>query len=626
MKQLITILSIILYLLTSEVKGQCTGPGFTTNDTIGCVPHKVKAINLSGCVPRYNFGFGRDTVSTHTYTTPGVYAVFQEVGIGEIISSDTIKIRAVSDNAPRFEINYCKDRIIKLTFSKENLYDKYIVNYGDGSPIDTINSNEIPEKQYDNDNEKTISVRGIYNHAPCTGTATQSVFPQSKLLLPRIDTITTTALSKDEGVVKLKINASSFFGYQIHIASNSLNYRLLKSVKVVTGDTSIIINKLNTIDSSYCFYFTTYDYCGNTKTSDTICSLSLFAEAENNQNNITWLEYPQLNKINNYTLLKNKDSLSINTSEKSYTDTTVICANNYCYTIQTSPNSASNTLIISNTNCIESISTDTPLPIQNFQSSVVDSQTVCLNWKSPLPYLVFATAIQHSTETTSFYQLTNTTDFDSTYSHNTVINTPMCYIIDYTDACGNKSDESLSDSTCTIFLQVTKLQDTEYQLTWSDYLGFDSKKYSIQYLDENDNAVLEKTIENGLSFLDNSPLESFQKLRYRIKVTSNDNQFSYSNIVSFELKSRIFIPNAFSPDGDGLNDYFKPDTRFIKSYTLSVFDRWGELIFYEQNSQNGWDGSYKGSKVSTGTYVFLLKGLDFYGNTIDKKGSVTVYY
>ena len=129
-----------------------------------------------------------------------------------------------------------------------------------------------------------------------------------------------------------------------------------------------------------------------------------------------------------------------------------------------------------------------------------------------------------------------------------------------------------------------------------------------------------------MSFLDNSPLETFQKLRYRIKVTSNNNQISYSNIVSFELKSRIFIPNAFSPDGDGVNDYFKPDTRFIKSYTLSVFDRWGELIFYEQNSQNGWDGTYKGSKVSTGTYVFLLEGLDFYGNTINKKGTVTVYY
>ena len=76
---------------------------------------------------------------------------------------------------------------------------------------------------------------------------------------------------------------------------------------------------------------------------------------------------------------------------------------------------------------------------------------------------------------TNFSNLATTTNFDSTYFTTPVINSPMCYIIDYTDACGNKSDETLSDSTCTVFLQVKKLQDTEYQLLWTDYLGFDSQ-------------------------------------------------------------------------------------------------------------------------------------------------------
>ena len=607
--------------------GQCTGPAFTTNDTVGCVPHTVKAINLSGCVPRYNFGFGRDTISSHTYTTPGIYYVFQEVGIGEIISSDTIKIRAVSDNKPIFKINYCKDRLIKLIFSEENLYDKYIINYGDGSPEDTINSNEVPEKQYLNDSEKTITVKGSYNFAPCKSTTTTTVFPQQNLSLPRVDTVRTTNLSKEEGSIQIKLNAPSYFGYQIYLSSDEVTYNLVDSVNVATGDTTITLTQLNTLENSYCFYFTTYDFCGNTKTSDTLCSISLLAQAENNQNNINWNTYPHENKITNYTLLKNKNLFTINKSDTSFTDTTVICANNYCYTIYTNANTTSNTLIFSNTNCVESISTDTPLPIEDFQSSVLDSQSVVLNWKSPLPDYVFATTIQHSTNGNSFTNLATTSNFDSTYVHNsTFVNSPMCYIIDYTDVCGNKSNDNQSDSTCTVFLQVKKLQDTQYQLSWTDYLGYGSKTYTIQYLDKNGNAVTEIPVSEGLSYLDNSPLETFQKLRYRIKVTSNNNQISYSNIVAFELKSRIFIPNAFSPDGDGLNDFFKPDTRFIESYTLSVFDRWGELIFYEQNSQNGWDGSYNGSTAASGTYVFLLEGVDFYGNTINKKGTVTVYY
>lgn len=606
--------------------GQCTGPDFTTNDTIGCIPHKVTAINLSGCFPRYDFGFGIDYPDTHTYVTPGIYSVVQIVGIGEIITSDPIKIRAVSDNKPKFTINYCKDQIIKLTFSEENLYDNYIINYGDGSPNDTINANEIPEKQYLTDDEKTISVTGGYNYAPCQNTATQLVYPQENLSLPRIDTIRTTNSSTDEGSIAIKLNAASFFGYQIYLSSDGEAFDLIDSVNVATGDTTVTINQLNTLENNYCFYFTTYDFCGNTKTSDTLCSISLSAQAENNQNNINWIAYPQESNITDYTLIKNKNTFTINKSDTSFTDTTIICANNYCYTVYTSTNSFPNTIIFSNTSCVESISTDTPLPIQDFQSSVVDSQAVALSWESPFPYYVFATTLQHSTSTTNFSNLANTSNYDSTYLHTTAVNSPMCYVIDYTDACGNPSDENLSDSTCTVFLQAQKLQDTEYQLSWTDYLGFDAKTYSVQYLDEKGSVVLEKPITEGRSFLDSSPLETFQKLRYRIKVTSNDNQLSYSNIVAFELKSRIFIPNAFSPDGDGLNDYFKPDIRFIKSYTLSVFDRWGELIFYEQNSQNGWDGNFKGSKVPTGTYVFLLEGLDFYGNIINKKGTVTVYY
>lgn len=626
MKQLITTLFIFVYLLTTEVSGQCTGPAFTTNDTIGCVPHKVKAINLSECAPRYNFGFGRDTVSSHIYTTPGIYYVYQEVGTGQVYQSDTIKIRAVSNNAPKFKINYCKDRIVKLTFSEDNLYDKYVIDYGDGSPLDTISSNEIPEKQYATDDQKTMTVRGIYNYALCSGTTNKSVFPQNNLSLPRVDTITTTNLSNDKGRIQLKLNASSFFGYQVYLSSNNLIYDLIDTVNVTTGDTIITINQLNTLENSYCVFFTTYDFCGNTKTSDTLCSLSLLARPENNQNIINWSAYPKINKITDYTLLKNDTSFTFNKNDTSFTDTTVICANNYCYTAQVSPNSASNTVIISNTNCVESVSTDTPLPIQNFQSSVSDSQTVALNWMSPFPYLVFSTTIQHATQPSNFSYLANTTNFDTSYSHTSTISSPMCYLIDYTDACNNNSDKTLSDTTCTVFLQATKLQDTEYQLSWTDYLGFNSKTYSIQYLDKNDNVALEKPVTSGLSFLDNAPLETFQKLRYRIKVTSNQNQISYSNTVAFELKSRIFIPNAFSPDGDDLNDYFKPDTRFIKSYTLSIFNRWGELIFYEQDSQNGWNGFYKGSKAPTGTYVFLLEGVDFYDNIINKKGTVTVYY
>ena len=69
-----------------------------------------------------------------------------------------------------------------------------------------------------------------------------------------------------------------------------------------------------------------------------------------------------------------------------------------------------------------------------------------------------------------------------------------------------------------------------------------------------------------------------------------------------------YLPNAFTPNGDGLNDVFKA-TLFcnISEFNLQIFDRWGERVFESHNSVSGWDGTYLGSKMMTGVYVFLLK-------------------
>ena len=410
----------------------------------------------------------------------------------------------------------------------------------------------------------------------------------------------------------------------MYLATGNTTFQSIDSIHISNGDTTITIEGLNTVANSYCLYFSTYDYCGNTKISDTLCSISLTADAENNQNLVKWMHYPKASKITSYLLLKNTIELSFNKSDTSYIDTNVVCANNYCYTIKTQVNN--NTSIISNSLCVKSISTDTPLSIKHFQSTTLGKDSIQLTWSSPLPYLVYETNIQHSTVNNNYNYLSSTSNFNTTYFHTTPTNSTNCYIINYTDACGNNSDINIPDTTCTVFLEAKKIQDTEYELSWTPYIGIDTINYIVEYLDEKGEVAFEKSIGTNLFYHDESPLQDFQNLRYRIKALSNHRETSLSNTVEFELKSRIFVPNAFSPDGDGINDYFKPDTRFIENYTLSIFDRWGELIFYEKNSDNGWDGHYKGKIVATGTYVYLLEGTDYYGNTINKKGTVTVYY
>ena len=84
----------------------------------------------------------------------------------------------------------------------------------------------------------------------------------------------------------------------------------------------------------------------------------------------------------------------------------------------------------------------------------------------------------------------------------------------------------------------------------------------------------------------------------------------------------MYVPNAFSPNGDGVNDLFQVFTTGVKVFNLKVFDRWGELIYESDDSGTGWNGKYKGTLMEPGVYVYLLNVtfLDF--TTKSVKGSL----
>ena len=72
---------------------------------------------------------------------------------------------------------------------------------------------------------------------------------------------------------------------------------------------------------------------------------------------------------------------------------------------------------------------------------------------------------------------------------------------------------------------------------------------------------------------------------------------------------KVYIPNAFSPDGDSRNDVWKPifnDTSNVEDYELEIYSRQGSLIFQTKDSNVFWDGEYWGYDVSETTFVYRL--------------------
>jgi gliding motility-associated-like protein len=74
----------------------------------------------------------------------------------------------------------------------------------------------------------------------------------------------------------------------------------------------------------------------------------------------------------------------------------------------------------------------------------------------------------------------------------------------------------------------------------------------------------------------------------------------------------LYVPNAFTPNGDGINDVFKALGTLVKTFQLLIFDRWGNLIYESESLGRGWDGFYKGEKVMNGVYVWKIYATDFY--------------
>ena len=87
----------------------------------------------------------------------------------------------------------------------------------------------------------------------------------------------------------------------------------------------------------------------------------------------------------------------------------------------------------------------------------------------------------------------------------------------------------------------------------------------------------------------------------------------------------LYIPNAFTPNGDGVNDLYQVYARgVVKFFEIMIFDRWGEMIYRTNDMGTGWDGTYKGTKVEGGEYVYHVTITFLDGQTINNKGALTV--
>ncbi len=116
-------------------------------------------------------------------------------------------------------------------------------------------------------------------------------------------------------------------------------------------------------------------------------------------------------------------------------------------------------------------------------------------------------------------------------------------------------------------------------------------------------------------------------IMYKVVVRDNIGcaDSSYVIVRVFQTAPSIFVPTAFTPNGDGLNDQARPICVGIRKINyFSIYNRWGELVFTTTENEKGWDGRINGVLQSTNVFVWIVSAEDYLGGKYFDKGTVTL--
>lgn len=596
---------------------------FQVNQVEGCAPFTITVTaypdpikKCDGSTP-CDFFQGTTAIgqnlSTFTFTQPGTYLfriLFQTSGF------DDIQIVVNPNTPPAFELYTCAANTVAINITDTN-FENYIVNFGDGTAERkferdiTLRGSHV----YASPGTRTVTVRGINDNAVdnCSA-ANQTINAMATLPIPVI----TQLQVLDGSSIRVVFTGLPNIQYRLEVSPNNApSFQIVRTLYNVTADT---IRNLQTDDNFYCYRLGVINPCtGVIQYSNIICSANVDLAVKNNVNETRWVTRTTGVSGFRVTRTTSGSTLATTVAVSPYNDTDIICGREYCYQLTTLyPNGSQSSSLIK---CGTAISNDIPDPINNI-STIVNGNSVEIRWLAnpsftPQEYFVQknVNGVFSNVETTTSTSLT-----DPAYA----TDVQTCYKIYYKDVCGNQSPPSAE--ACPIRLTGSLQSDNSISLSWSEYNGWANgvNSYSVQKLTP-EGALLQTTnASTSTSFLDDEEDLLHQALMY--VVTANPIQSgvtaSISNRIIIIKNPNLFYPTAFTPNSDNLNDIFNVYGQFIDEFEMSIFNRWGELMYTTVNIAEGWDGKFRGNEMPEGTYTFIVRIQDRAGRHIKESGSV----
>ncbi len=635
MRYLIT----ILFLISYNSRAQCpsyqqfgsswVSGNFTINDSnqvIQCSGQPI-FVKTSSTIEnaRYIFEYNtpNDTsfatqVNFYTYSKPGYYNIVQ---IGTVNGKPSLACKTIfvlTTPIPTFTLSNCDSSTAKIVInSSDTDYNEYLIDWGDGraSQIFGVNQNTI-SYSYSSTGTYKIKITGNVKLTNCSNVSASQTFTATaaSLIIP---TFLTSEVKNDLSAELVYKSSHTTLPFTLNQRIfPSTNFSQIIPLPISNGlDWKIKLDALQTNVHTYCYTFSQTKQCSGIATynsSNEVYTLPLTIRSEPNQNILNWKIYPSTT-FKRYNI-KRDGMVIANINSNfiiSYIDSNVVCGQSYQYQVIAETNditsSSANVTIKTEPN-------EVPPPLRNTFVSIVNNKPLISVLSLPIDVSKLQNYII-STSNSTFNTIQNLyTDSISNPSKEA-----LCYKVSYKDVC-NKTPASQPEI-CTIFLQV---QNGE--LVWSSMSPFNSQIIMYTVEKTTSDGIVIATYDIGTSttwpidFTDTNT-----EVIYRIRATSTDGQMSTSNTILFQRSANLFVPDTFSPNNDLLNDTFDIKGQSIEQGQVSIYDRWGNILFHTTDWKKGWDGTdANGRNVPPGFYTYRIEYADTQKNAYTKRGTVSL--
>ncbi len=425
------------------------------------------------------------------------------------------------------------------------------------------------------------------------------------------------------------------FDFTKYLLYKEANGKYFKISEITSqNDTSFIDNQVNTLSRSYCYKISSENLCliqSPISASQEHCTIETKAYGKLDANLVKWSPYIGFDSVEYYEIWRqdyNKPDVykylaTVKGHVFNYIDTLITCNTRQNYRIMAHQYMGFKEYSHSDTATAKPYYFNTTLPNYAWRATVEEDDYTRVEWLdnawSKNGMKAYLLSKQFSDGRTLFenkYFNLKDTIFDD--KNTNVQEHSYVYQLRGLDLCGDTTP--ISNVAQSILLKCYFDEATQkpaliwnHYNKWSQAISF----YQIeQKMPDGSFVIVGKVNATDTQFIHMDAAQNCTPFfRYRVRAISNVNAilnrstFSLSNEANAFPHSTLFIPNAFSPDKNDLNEIFGPQGQYITKYKFQIYNRWGEKIFETTNCMEGWNGFYKDERCEQDVYLYSLEAI-----------------